>query len=132
MQQDETAQQPPPPSGRLAGSTPPSSPSGPETRSRKRARTDPASSPSASNSADSNGSLGTAVGAQRTTSRDTADRYRGSTASAYNAWLQGIDTKTGGKPAYAPYIGPRSPSNSTLVGVLVSCAASQPTRTESR
>ena len=38
------------------------------------------------------------------TSRDTADRYRGSTASAYKAWLQSIDPKTGGLPAYTSYI----------------------------
>ena len=48
MQQDErrTAPQPPPPGGWPAGATPPSSPSGPATRSRKRQYTDSASSPS--------------------------------------------------------------------------------------
>ena len=47
------------------------------------------------------------VGAQRTTSRITTDRitYRGGNASAYTTWLQGIDPQTGGKPAYASYIG---------------------------
>ena len=54
---------------------------------------------------DSNCSFGTSVDAQRTTSRDTTDRYSGSTASTYKAWLQGIDPKAGGQPAYATYIG---------------------------
>ena len=60
-------------------------PQGPETRSCKRARTDPGSS----SSADSNGSLGATVGAQRATSRITTD-YRVGTAS-----------QTKGEPAYA-------------------------------
>jgi hypothetical protein len=102
MQRDgrRTAPQPPPPGWWPAGSAPSSSPQGLETRSRKRARTYSALSPSA----DSNGSLGAAVRAQRTTSRITTD-YRGGTASAYKTWLQGIDPQTAGKPAYASYIG---------------------------
>ena len=96
----------------------------------KRARTDSASSPSA----DSYGSYhpGASVGAQRTTSRDTADRYRGSTASAYKAWLQSIDPKAGGQPAYASCIGARVAQQFNTDWGVVSCAASQPTRTESR
>ena len=128
MQQDErrTAPQPPPPGGWLAGYILPSSPSGPETRSRKRARPDSASSPSA----DSNGSFGASVGAQRTTSRDTADRYHGSTASAYKAWLQGIDPKAGGQPAYATYIGAKVAQQfNTGWGVgVVCCITADPHR----
>jgi hypothetical protein len=41
---------------------------------------------------------------ERTTSRVTTD-YRGGTANAYKTWLQSIDPQTGGKPAYASYIG---------------------------
>jgi hypothetical protein len=44
------------------------------------------------------------VGDQRTTSHDTANHYHGSTASNYKAWLQSINPKTGGQPAYTSYI----------------------------
>jgi len=54
---------------------------------------------------DSNCSFGASVGTHWTTSCDTADRYHGSTASAYKAWPQGIDPKAGGQPAYTTYIG---------------------------
>ena len=102
MQRDEgkRAAQPPPPGGWPAGSTSPSSPQGPETRSRKRTRTHSASSPPA----DSNGTLGAVVDAHRDIRRVTADSYQGHTTSNYRAWLQDINPQTAGKPAYTSYI----------------------------
>ena len=110
-----------------AGSALSSSPPGTEQRSRKRARPDSASSPSA----DSNGSLGAAIGAQRTTSRNTTDLFQGGTANAYKVWLQGIDQQPAGKPAYASYIGAKLAQtfDNTGWGVgVVCCITADPRR----
>ena len=77
-------------------------PQGPETRSCKRARTDPGSS----SSADSNGSLGATSaprGPQAASPPTTEAAMPVPTRPGFK-W-QGIDQQTGGKPAYASYIG---------------------------
>jgi hypothetical protein len=118
----QRAAQPPPPGGWPAGSPSPSSPQGLETRSRKRARTDSASSPSA----DPN--LGAVVDAQRAIRRVTADNYQGHTPSTYKTWLQGIDPRTAGTPAYTSYIGAKVTQHfETGWGVgVVYCIAADP------
>jgi hypothetical protein len=49
--------------------------------------------------------LGPAIGAQRTTNRNTTDLCQGGTANAFKVWLQGIDQQPASKPAYASNIG---------------------------
>jgi len=80
---------------------------------------------------DSNGSLGAAIGAQRTTSRNTTDLFQGGTANAYKVWLQGIDQQPAGKPAYASYIGAKLAQtfDNTGWGVgVVCCITADPRR----
>ena len=106
------------------------------------ALTDSASSPSA----DSNGSFGTSVGAQRTTTvvlgpRSAPSGPPAATPLTATAAAPQAPTRPGSKASTPRLVAslpthhtsvPRSPSSSTQVGVLVSCAASQQTRTERR
>ena len=58
--------------------------------------------------------------------RVTADSYQGHTPSTYKTWLQGIDPRTAGTPAYTSYIGAKVAQHfETGWGVV---AASQQTR----
>ena len=90
----ETGSQPPPPSARPPRPSPASSPPGPETRFRKRQRTDSASSPTAG----PNGNLGAAAGRGPTHTgvRSQADRFPGGSTNAYKTWLNNIDGTYGG------------------------------------
>jgi hypothetical protein len=59
--------------------------------------------------------------------RMTTDSYQGDTANAYKTWLEGIDPKTAGKPAYESYISAKVTHQFKTGWGVWSCTASQPT-----
>ena len=128
MQLDERkrAAQPPPPGGWPAGSTSPSSPQGPETRSRKPAHTHGFGLIAICGTLGADPKSKAEVDAQRDNSRVTADSYQGDTPSTYRAWLQHIDPQTPGKPP--SYIGAKVDQHfETGWGVgVVCCIAADP------
>ena len=72
--------------------------------------------------------MGAVVDAQRAIRRVTADNYQGHTPSTYKTWLQGIDPRTAGTPAYTSYIGAKVAQHfETGWGVgVVCCIAADP------
>ena len=74
------------------------------------------------------GTLGAVVDAQRAIRRVTADSYQGHAPSTYRTWLQGIDPRTAGTPAYTSYIGAKVAQHfETGWGVgVVCCIAADP------
>ena len=68
------------------------------------------------------------VDAHRDIRRVTADSYQGHTTSTYRSWLQDIDPRTAGAPAYTSYIGAKVAQHfETGWGVgVVCCIAADP------